>query len=825
MRYLVAILEVVGLIMVTQLAHGMAATPAEMGEARRWVAAKFEGVQEAPAREAGLVVIANHDRVQQNSRADKPMRIINTQYTRGLYCHAYSNIVVRLPAPGKTFEAIAGVDTNDQTSGGRGSVVFAVKVGDKEAFRTGIMREGVPGIPVNVDLGGATDFVIEVGDADDGISCDQADWADARVTMADGSVVWLGDMPLTGFQRGPYTTDPPFSFSYGGKPSAEFLANWNLNRSQRKLDAQRTEHTLTYADPQTGLVVRCVGVEYNDFPTVEWTLHFKNASAADTPIISDIQALDTRFERGDGEFVLHRHTGSPCTPTDYQPFATALAANQEKRITTAGGRSTNSDLPYFNIEWVSEGVIAVIGWPGQWAATFVRDGGNGLRVRTGQELTHFTLYPGEGVRSPLVVLQFYRGDWVRAQNIWRRWMIAHNLPRVSGKLPSVEMAACSSHQYGEMINADEASQIMFIDRYLEEGLKLDYWWMDAGWYPNKGGWPNTGTWEVDTARFPRGLRAVSDHAHAKGVKIIVWVEPERVTAGTWLWDAHPEWLLGSDAGTRLLNLGNPEARAWLVDHMDKLITAQGIDFYRTDFNIDPLGFWRANDAEDRQGITEIRYVEGFLAYLDELHRRHPEIYIDTCASGGRRNDLETLRRAVPLLRSDYILEPVGQQLHTYGIAFWIPFFGTGFNSTDPYIYRSQTSCPHLTGCYDMRNREIDYAEARRLYKQWRGYAGFYFGDYYPLTPYETGNEVWMAWQFDRPEKGDGMVQAFRRGESIYESARLRLRGLDPEVTYLVRNIDAARGTKMTGRELMEQGLLVELPERPQAAVFLYRRAK
>jgi alpha-galactosidase len=49
----------------------------------------------------------------------------------------------------------------------------------------------------------------------------------------------------------------------------------------------------------------------------------------------------------------------------------------------------------------------------------------------------------------------------------------------------------------------------------------------------------------------------------------------------------------------------------------------------------------------------------FLEHLDELRRRHPNMLIDSCASGGRRNDLETLRRAVPLLRSDYIMEPVG----------------------------------------------------------------------------------------------------------------------------------------------------------------------
>ena len=88
------------------------------------------------------------------------------------------------------------------------------------------------------------------------------------------------------------------------------------------------------------------------------------------------------------------------------------------------------------------------------------------------------------------MLQFWRGDWMRAQNIWRRWMVAHNIPRPDGQPPRPLLTPCSSHQFGEMIQADEASQKLFIDRYLEEKLAPDYWWMDAGWYFHYGnGWP------------------------------------------------------------------------------------------------------------------------------------------------------------------------------------------------------------------------------------------------------------------------------------------------------------------------------------------------
>ena len=616
----------------------------------------------------------------------------------------------------------------------------------------------------------------------------------------------------------------PFSFSYGGQSSADLLKVCEPKHTTRKLDEQRTEHIRTFTDPKTGLILRCVAVAYSDFPTIEWTLFFKNTGTADTPILADIQAVDVRFGRGgQGEFVLHHHIGSPCAPNDYQPLETPLPPKAEKRIATSGGRPTNSDMPYFNIAWPGAGVIAVIGWPGQWAAKFTRDDKSGLRVQGGQELTHFTLHPGEEVRGPLVVLQFWKGDRIRSQNIWRRWMLAHNLPRPGGKLPPFQMAACSSHQFGEMINANTENQKLFVDRYLEERLKLDYWWMDAGWYVNKTGWPNTGTWEVDTKRFPGGLRVISDHAHAKGVKIIVWFEPERVTAGTWLAESHPEWVLGGKGGG-LLNLGNPQARLWHTEHVDKLLVQQGIDLYRQDFNMDPLGHWRANDAKDRQGITEIRHVEGYLAYWDELRRRHPNMLIDSCASGGRRNDLETLRRAVPLLRSDYIMEPVGNQCHTYGIAFWMPFQGTGSGSglNTPYMLRS-VMATNFTACFDMRRRDLDFDLIRKLMGEWRQFADNYFGDYYPLTPYSLENTVWMAWQFDRPEAGEGMVQAFRRAESVYESARFKLRGLDPDARYTLTDLDTPGSSEATGRDLMERGLLISVKERPGAVVITYKR--
>ncbi len=94
-----------------------------------------------------------------------------------------------------------------------------------------------------------------------------------------------------------------------------------------------------------------------------------------------------------------------------------------------------------------------------------------------------------------------------------------------------------------------------------------------------------------------------------GLKFIVWFEPERVAPGTQIAREHPEFVFGGEKGG-LFKLSDPAARRWLADLLSRRITEFGIDTYRNDFNIDPLGFWRQADAPDRQGFTEIRYVEG-----------------------------------------------------------------------------------------------------------------------------------------------------------------------------------------------------------------------
>lgn len=808
-----------------------AATAAAELEAREWFSAAFLGQPQPQPPHTQLLAHTKGGRFERNLRGGRTFSIAGHPYTRGLAMPSPGDITVQLAAPARSFDAVVGVDSNDlgyYDNAGRGSIVASVDANGRESFRSAILREGLPGVPVHVDLAGAREFLLKLTAAGDRprtyqSEWDQLDWADARVTMADGNVVWLADLPA-GPRQAPYSTALPFSFRYDGRDSAELLPQWKLERTSRPPANGRTQWTLLATDPTTSLQIRAEAVVYAQYPTVEWTLYFKNTGTVPTPILENINAIDTQFERpAEGEFLLHHSIGSPNSPTDFRPLATTLPPSAVQTLAAKGGRPTDASLANMNLEWTGGGVILAVGWPAQWSSRFERDNGAHVRVTAGQELTHLRLHPGEEIRTPLIVLQFWRdGDWIDAQNVWRRWMLAYNLPRPGGHLPPPMLSMGSNRQTIEMQEATETNQLHYLTHNLDAGLPLDYWWMDAGWYPYQLGWYKTGTWEVDPVRFPHGFVPISQAAHRRGVKLIVWFEPERVTDGSWIQQNHPEWLLGPPGNDKLLDLGNPDAWHWVTNHISDLIRTQGIDLYRQDFNFEPLKLWRAADTEDRQGITENKYVTGYLAYLDELQHRFPGMLMDNCASGGRRDDLETLRRAVPLWRSDYAFDPEPMQQFTYGMALWIPYFGSAFNSLDPYIFRSQMTPALGIGMVPERY-ENGLARTKALIAQWRRISAFYASDFYPLTPYTTASTDWLAWQFNDPEKGAGALHAFRRAGNSFELARFPLRGLDPASSYRVTDLDTARSVEHTGRDLMEAGLPVTITTRPGSALLIYEK--
>jgi alpha-galactosidase len=624
---------------------------------------------------------------------------------------------------------------------------------------------------------------------------------------------------------------PPFSFVYNGKHSSEFIKNWRFDHGSGQKEDTSIKHLFTYSDMETGLRVWCKAEVFLDFPVVEWVLTFENAGKDDTPIIENIQAIDTTWNYAqEGDVILHRALGSSATRSDFAPISEAMQTDTEIKLAPIGGRSSNTTVfPFFNIEAPGEGLVMAVGWSGQWSASLMK-ASQCVKISAGLELTHLKLYKGEKIGTPRMMLLFWNGeDRMIGHNVLRQFMLKHHTLQKDDKPVTAPLASsggpiCQAPIPGfeEFNQATEHNQIAYAERYRQLGLNTEYLWIDAGWF--EGRWANgVGNWFPRKDGFPNGLRPVSDAIEKMGYKLLVWFEPERVFQGTWIDREHPEWVLKLPNNPNgLLDLGNPDALKWLTNHISGMIKDEGISLYRQDFNIDPLPFWRATDESDRQGITEIRYTEGLYAFWDELLKRHPSLVIDNCASGGRRIDLETCSRSLPLWRTDYqYFEPNGSQCHTYGINFYLPTSSTGIGSPDTYAFRSAINTGAVLG-WNLYLPDFPVERARKLIAEFYHIRPLFYGDFYPLTKHSVDDNVWMAYQFHREDMKQGMVLAFRRQQSNDSSICLNLHGLKSDANYEVSFEDTQTKETLSGEKLAS-GIDVTIQEAPGSLLIIYKQ--
>ncbi|MBN2577817.1 MAG: NPCBM/NEW2 domain-containing protein [Pirellulales bacterium] len=107
------------------------------------------------------------------------IRIKDREYAHGLGHHANGEIVVELNGQFKTFQTDVGIQRQDDRN--VGSVIFQIFADGKKVFDSGIVRENDPPRTASIPVEGVSELRLIATDAGDGITCDCADWADARL--------------------------------------------------------------------------------------------------------------------------------------------------------------------------------------------------------------------------------------------------------------------------------------------------------------------------------------------------------------------------------------------------------------------------------------------------------------------------------------------------------------------------------------------------------------------------------------------------------------------------------------------------------------------
>ncbi|HMN28613.1 MAG TPA: hypothetical protein PKE45_10710, partial [Caldilineaceae bacterium] len=89
--------------------------------------------------------------------------------------------------------------------------------------------------------------------------------------------------------------DLPITFTLDGQTVRGIPATWQPVSSRRIIDANIIETVFTGSDPKSGLQIRVECTEYRDYPVVEWVAWLINTGQTNTPLISDLLALDGAF--------------------------------------------------------------------------------------------------------------------------------------------------------------------------------------------------------------------------------------------------------------------------------------------------------------------------------------------------------------------------------------------------------------------------------------------------------------------------------------------------------------------------------------------------
>ena len=654
------------------------------------------------------------------------------------------------------------------------------------------------------------------------------------------------------------SSDKRFSFLLDGKPISELALTPTVT-----VDGNVTKSVYALGG---GLIFTNILTLYPEYDACEWVNYFEHGGDSPSALVSQLWDADISLPmsptapkltgpaylpQSENVVKVYAPRGSEWSDKEFfcdvdelkhNHYDFWLSVGSKRSYASTGGRSSDSSVaPFFNIKHGSndEGYIIAVGWTGQWNAEIERHE-NEILFKSRIEDTSFRLYKGECFRTSSVTIMKYNCSVTESQNKWRRFVKDIYSPIGKGQVP--ENAPFCAGLWGGMSTEGCLARINTVEK---EKLPFDHYWMDAGWYgagsavsPDEyeGDWAiHTGNWEVNSHRHPDGLLEVARAIKDSGKRYILWFEPERVRSNAPICSEHPEYLLNCPGNTEtyLLYLGDEGAWQYCFDTLSDIIERLNVSVYRQDFNFHPLAFWRPHDTPERQGITEIKHINGLYRLWDALIQRFPYLLIDNCASGGRRIDVETLRRSIPLWRSDAQCpaDPIPEitQAHSLSHSAWMPYSGTGTGRVwlDTYRFRSAYS-PALTTNFTFSEKNAfgddpeKMAWLREMCEEYLRVRPYLSKDIYPLTQPGAAKDTWCVAQYHDSDTDSGIILAFRRESSPYETALLDLKGISPDLNYSFTEAEGESFT-LSGASLVKDGYSLTIKDRRASKLYFYKK--
>lgn len=215
------------------------------------------------------------------------------------------------------------------------------------------------------------------------------------------------------------------------------------------------------------------------------------------------------------------------------------------------------------------------------------------------------------------------------------------------------------------LNGDptEEKEYPLIDAASEAGC--EYYTIDAGWYADGSWWSMVGEWEPSKVRFPHGLNKIFSYIKKKGMVPGIWLELEVMGVNCpiaakkpddWFFCRHGKRVI--DHGRYQLDYRNPKVRAYANKVIQRLVVEYGVGYIKMDYNIN-AGIGTELSAYS-VGAGLLSHNRAYLAWLDKIFHKYPNLIIENCGSGGMRiNDALLSRHSIQSSsdQTDYMKYP------------------------------------------------------------------------------------------------------------------------------------------------------------------------
>ena len=503
-----------------------------------------------------------------------------------------------------------------------------------------------------------------------------------------------------------------------------------------------------------------------------------------------------------------------------------------------------------------ESAIISLAWSGNWCARFWNDPYRDLSNRPGrgtQLAFHMgpqgpapqrVIETGETIVTPATHLGIMHCGEDEITAAWYQHLRTSVIPpRPKGK----EMYSIA----GRIVEEPGIWMHKEIEIAAEMGAQA--FMVDAGWNGDEfgGWWERRGDWQVGKW-MPNGLKSCLDLAHNYGMLFGLWMEPETIGAKSKILQEHPEWLLRTDldrevAQTVLVNpserefvldLAHPEAATFFRTEVLRVIREHQLDFFKIDYNI------RIHEGGQhrRQGFSESegwRHYETLYATFDQVRREMPEVALESCCSGGGRNDLGMMSRFHYTSVSDFSLFPRSIRAINGLTHFLPPESLCYYHNHMPPAHQKADLDTHLRvtlfsqtvfvgfGGQDA-NRSTAYFEKTKRYLELAKNFTMPILASSPLVYHHTPDiglyapADWCVLEYAAQNQICGYAGIFKLSGGRAEY-RLRLRGVDASATYQVTLDNRRQVLRLSGQELMLHGLPVALDAANTSELVMYEK--